>query len=156
MKKLGFFLFSILFSLNVFAQATVRKVPFLPYIGAGGEMVKGDPNTGKSGGNVGEVKEKSQTTEKKIVKIAFRKGSTFLNGSAKSTIKEIEKTCGDNKVYISGYYSRKVSQELAKERMVAVKKALEDLGLKKVKTGLPEFRNDSEAMININEIIVSY
>ena len=144
MKK-GLFILCLCFlSLSAFAQATVRKVPFLPYIG------------GSGGTRTTEEGASSQTKQQTVLKITFKRGSSSLSKAAKAAIKRIESTCGGDLVSLKGYYSHKVTQELTKARQEAIRTALEDLGVHSIFVESPSFRNDSDAMVNLNQIIVSY
>ena len=137
----------MLFSLEAYAQVRVRKVPFLPYVGAGG-------GSGVSGGGTGTVNP-SQNTEKRTVRISFKKGSSSLSPAAKAAIKRIANYCGDKLVVITGYYSRRVSIELARARCQSIKDSFGDLNVSSW-IGDIHFRNDSSSVVDINQVIVEY
>ena len=134
----------MLFSLEAYAQVRVRKVPFLPYVGAGG-------GSGVSGGGTNS----SQSNERRTVRISFKKGSSSLSPAAKAAIKRIANYCGDKLVVITGYYSRRISIELARARCQAIKDSFGDLNVSSW-IGDIHFRNDSSSVVDINQVIVEY
>ena len=141
------FAFLMLLSLDAYAQVRVRKVPFLPYLGAGG--LGGSSGTDVSGS--------SQNKGERTVRIAFRKGSAQLGAAAKAAIKRIAGSATGDMIFIKAYYSRSVTSELSKARQNAVFEALKDLntpGL--IERPGPQFRNDSSSVVDLNQVIVTY
>ena len=141
------FLFALLmlFSLDVYAQARVRKVPFLPYLGTGGSS---------SGGKTDSP---SQNQGGRTIKIAFKKGSSHLGHTAKAALKRIADRCTGQIIFIKAFYSRSVTEELATRRQEAVFNALKDLNIPGlIERPMPEFRDDSSSAVNTNQVIVTY
>ncbi|MBQ4084696.1 MAG: hypothetical protein IJC30_03465 [Alphaproteobacteria bacterium] len=141
------FAFLMLLSLDAYAQVRVRKVPFLPYLGAGG--LGGSSGTDVSGS--------SQNKGERTVRIAFRKGSAQLGPSAKAAIKRIANSTTGRTIFIKAYYSRSITADLSSARQNAVFEALKDLNVPgMIERPIPEFRNDSSSVLDLNQVIVTY
>jgi hypothetical protein len=141
-KLLGFVLIGLFFSSLAFAQAKIRKIPFLPYTG-----------TTVISENTAQTEAKRKNMENKDYEtIYFKKDSYSLRNDQKEKIVKFAKRLkkeGGHHFSVIAYTTPQISPELARSRANTVIQALSDF---KVGSPVIHYEYRESQVVNPNRV----